>query len=129
MNAVTGVVTATHEGQTYRLILGMGGLARLQQEYGVELAPLVAMEDEGRMPDFSVLLRVTQVALERFHPDADPYLADDLLTADVAVAVRILNAAFGAMKGSASVKAGGVPASVNTAARPAKPKAKSPKRR
>ena len=94
MAQITGVVTAAHGGTEYSLILGMAGLARLQQEYGKDLAPLMAMFEEGQMPDFAVLLRVTELALQRHHPEADSHLADDLLAADITVAVRVINAAF-----------------------------------
>ncbi|WP_411839246.1 hypothetical protein [Paracoccus sp. ME4] len=94
MAQITGVVTAVHDGTEYSLILGMSGLARLQEEYGKDMAPIVAMFEEGEMPDFAVLLRVTELALQRHHPEGGRELADDLLTADITVPVRVINAAF-----------------------------------
>ncbi|WP_111559464.1 hypothetical protein [Paracoccus sediminilitoris] len=111
MAQLTGIIEAKHAGATYRLTLGMSGLARLQEEYGKGLEPLIAMAQEGQAPDFAVLLRVTQVALERFHPDADPYLADDLLAADVGIAVAVMSAAFAGLQAATPGKAGGATAS------------------
>ena len=111
MANVTGIIETKHAGATYRLTLGMSGLARLQEEYGKGLEPLIAMAAGGEAPDFAVLLRVTQVALERFHPDADPYLADDLLAADVGIAVAVMNAAFAGLQAATPGKPGGATAS------------------
>lgn len=94
MAQITGAVTVTHDGKDYSLILGMSGLAQLQKEYGQDLKPLVEMEEEGKLPDFSVLVRITTIALKRFHPDADPYLADDLLRADPSVPMQVVRDAF-----------------------------------
>lgn len=123
---ITGVVTASHEGLSLRLILGMAGLAKLQDEYGKDLAPLVAMFEDKTMPDFAVLLRVTQIGLERYHPDADPYLADDLLASDITVAVQLINAAFQGLQAAAPGKPRGQAAPGNGAK--ARGKAKAAKR-
>lgn len=122
MSQITGVVTAQHDGKAIRLILGMTGLAQLQVEYGKDLGPLVAMFEDKSMPDFSVLLRATQVALERFHGDADPYLADDLLAQDLTIAVRVINLAFEGLQ-NAGPKSGKAKAAPGNVERPRKARA------
>jgi hypothetical protein len=54
----------------------------LQDEYGQNLEPILAIKD-GELPHFGVCLRVVELALQRYHPDAGPDVADDILTQDM----------------------------------------------
>lgn len=96
MEGITGEVTAQHGGKEYRLYLGMRGIGRLQEEYGKDLAPLMADPDaaKGGVPDMGPLVRVVEVSLLRYHPDADPYLADDLLRTDLSLPGRLIASAI-----------------------------------
>lgn len=123
MSQITGVVTVRHKDKDYSLMLGMSGLAKLQQEYGKDLAPLVAMFEEKVMPDFAVLLRVTQIALERYHPDVNAWLADDLLQNDFSVGARVISEAFEQLQKATPAAARKGAASGNVA----KPRAKKAK--
>ncbi|MFN3275447.1 MAG: hypothetical protein ACK41U_12305 [Paracoccus sp. (in: a-proteobacteria)] len=127
MAQITGIVTVRHAGKDYSLMLGMSGLAKLQQDYGKDLAPLVAMFEEKVMPDFAVLLRVTQIALERFHPDADDWLADDMLQHDFSVGARVIREAFESLqKATPAVSPDAAPVGT-TSGNVAKPRAKKAK--
>lgn len=91
---ITGEVTATHDGSEYTLLLGLRGIAKLQEEYGADLAPLSKMGDGDSMPDMNVLLRVVDIALSRYHPDAGEDVAEGLLMADMNLPGKLLAAAF-----------------------------------
>ncbi|AZV00202.1 hypothetical protein pben1_p45 [Paracoccus phage vB_PbeS_Pben1] len=91
----TGEVIAKVGGQEYRLALGLRGIARLQEEYGANLDPIQGMgQAEGDLPDFSVLLRIVDVALERHHPEVAGDVAEQLLAADMSLPGKLLTAAF-----------------------------------
>lgn len=95
MNEITGEVTVKVAGETYRLHLGMIGIAELQKEYGQHLEPITNMDlEEGQLPDFGVMIRVVDLALDRHHPKHDKYLADDILRADPSVFITLMDAAF-----------------------------------
>jgi hypothetical protein len=118
MAEITGEITATFGGTSYRLVLGMRGLALLQAEYGLDLAPILGNPGEAppedpaegvdpaeaaepdaaqaaqRLPDIGALIRVVEVSLARYHPNADPYLGSDLLQADMSLAPRLIFAAI-----------------------------------
>lgn len=118
MAQINGVVQVRHGGKSYSLILGMSGLAKLQREYDQSLSIFQEMEEEGKVPDFGALLRVVEIGLERFHGDADPYLADDLMRAKPELPVELVNAAFATMDGGA--EGNGSPETGKAQARPAK---------
>lgn len=109
MAQITGEITATLAGTTYQLCLGMRGIAKLQQEYGQQLDPITKLDPETEeLPDFGVMLRIMELALERHHPDADAWIADDLIRQDAAVVFRLIEAAFpSAEDGDAAEKPAG----------------------
>jgi len=99
MSDVTGTVRATLSGAEYTLRLTMRGLAQLQSEFGKDLGGLLSGGfKSGDMPDFTIPLRVVEVALLRGMPDlqADRVkdIADDLLTGDQGLVARLMVAAF-----------------------------------
>lgn len=97
MQTITGEVAVTHDGQEYRLFLGMRGIGRLQEEFGKDLAPFMGLQEDGgdnAIPEMTPLLRVIEVSLTRHHPEADPYLADALLAADLALPGKLIAAAI-----------------------------------
>lgn len=93
MAKMLGEVTASVGGETYRLRLTMRGIATLQDEYGQNLDPILSLAD-GELPHFGVCLRVVELALQRYHPDAGPDVADDILTQDMGIFGQLLEAAF-----------------------------------
>ncbi|MBK4216135.1 hypothetical protein JJJ17_09375 [Paracoccus caeni] len=120
MSAITGEVTVKHAGKTYRLYLGIRGIGHLQQEFGADLAPLFKDDtdlDAGVPPEMTPLLRVVELALSRHHTDADDYLADDLLAADMSLPGKLIAAAI---PSGADVDAGGSTGAKTTGKRKAR---------
>lgn len=91
---ITGEIIASFEGREYRLMLGLRGIARLQEEYGADLAPLSEMGESDSMPDMNVLLRVVDIALMRHHDDVGEDVAEGLLMQDMNLPGKLLAAAF-----------------------------------
>ncbi|RJL13690.1 hypothetical protein [Paracoccus siganidrum] len=91
---ITGEITASFEGREYRLMLGLRGIARLQEEYGKELTPLMEMSEGNSIPDMNVLLRVVDIALMRHHDDVGEDVAEGLLMQDMDLPGKLLAAAF-----------------------------------
>ncbi|RWR31355.1 hypothetical protein D2T31_04980 [Sinirhodobacter populi] len=105
MAEFTGEFSHTVGGKTYRLALGLRGIAVLQQELGKDLAPLQI--EDGDHADFNVLLRVVEVALQRHHPDAGPEVAEEILASDLSIWARLVAAAFpDAPEGTDTAKGG-----------------------
>lgn len=101
MASFTGEVIAKLGDEEYCLALGLRGVAKLQEQYGANLDPIHNLgQEEGELPDFSVLLRIVDVALERHHPDAPGDVAEMLLAADMALPGKLLTAAFPEQKGA-----------------------------
>lgn len=88
-----GELTVTVGGKEYNLRLTMRSIAVLQQEYGQELAPVLGLAP-GALPDFGVCLRVVDLALRKHHPDLEGDVADDILTQDMTIFGRLIQAAF-----------------------------------
>ena len=93
MAKMLGDVNVSVGGQEYCLRLTMRGIATLQDEFGQNLEPILALQP-GELPHFGVCLRVVELALKRYHPDAGPDVADDILTQDMTIFGTILEAAF-----------------------------------
>jgi len=93
MAQVMGELDATVGDVTYRLRLTMRGIAQLQDEYGLDLEPILGIK-EGHMPNFGACLRVVEIALQRYHADAGVDAADDILSADMSVFGRLISVAF-----------------------------------
>lgn len=93
MAKMLGEVNVSVGGESYCLRLTMRGIATLQDEYGQNLEPILALK-KGELPHFGVCLRVVELALQRYHPEAGPDVADDILTQDMAIFGTLLEAAF-----------------------------------
>jgi hypothetical protein len=93
MAKMLGDVTVSVGGEEYRLRLTMRGIATLQDEFGKNLDPILNLQP-GDLPHFGVCIRVVELALKRYHPDASPDVADDILTQDMGIFGQLLEAAF-----------------------------------
>jgi hypothetical protein len=93
MASILGELEVTHGGATYRLRLTMRGIATLQDEFGNDIGGILDMS-EGGIPNMNICLRVVELALKRFHPDADADLADDILSDDMSIFGKLIAAAF-----------------------------------
>lgn len=94
MAKAIGEVIISAGGKEYTLRLTMRSLAILQDEFGQDLAPIIGLKP-GQMPHFGICLRMVELALQKHHADvASPVLADDILTGDMAVVGRLIEAAF-----------------------------------
>lgn len=81
-------------GREYRLRLTMRSLAVLQDEFGVDLLPILEM-DKGGIPDMRFCLRLIELALQKHHgEEATPDLADDILSEDMEILGSVIAAAF-----------------------------------
>lgn len=93
MAKILGEVDVTVGGKEYCLRLTMRGIATLQDEFGQGLEPILNIKP-GELPHFGVCLRVVELALKRHHPDATADDADDILTQDMAIFGKVIEAAF-----------------------------------
>ena len=93
MAKMLGEVNVSVGSETYCLRLTMRGIATLQDEYGQNLEPILGLK-EDQLPHFGVCLRVVELALQRYHPDAGPEVADDILTQDMGIFGQLMEAAF-----------------------------------
>lgn len=103
MADVTGALHHEFAGKTYTLRLTMAGIAALQDKHGNDLGGLLTGGTQG-IPPFALLIDIVIEALvkgEKMQRDEAEELADDLLTADQTLAVRILNASFPDVSGNA----------------------------
>jgi hypothetical protein len=93
MAKMLGEVDVTVGGKEYCLRLTMRGIAALQDEYGQGLEPILNIK-AGELPHFGVCLRVVELALKRHHPEATADDADDILTQDMTIFGKVIEAAF-----------------------------------
>jgi hypothetical protein len=93
MAKMLGEVDVSVGGKEYCLRLTMRGIATLQDEFGQGLEPILNIKP-GELPHFGVCLRVVELALKRHHPDATADDADDILTQDMAIFGKVIEAAF-----------------------------------
>jgi hypothetical protein len=98
MAKMLGDLTVSVGGQEYCLRLTMRGIATLQDEFGQNLEPILNVK-AGQLPHFGVCLRVVELALKRYHPEAGPEVADDILSEDMMIFGRLLDTAFPAVEG------------------------------
>jgi hypothetical protein len=95
MADVTGTIHIEHGGKQYALRLSMGGIAKLQAEFGRDIAGLLSGA-ANEVPDFAAILRVVEVALEKAQPSLSQEkikdLADDIASTDLVG--KIIAAAF-----------------------------------
>lgn len=100
MAAVTGEVLVKFDGREYCLRLTMRGLSVLQTEFGNDVLEKL---DSGTLPDISVLLRLVELALGKESERYEGDLADELLSADVSIVGRIVQAALPSAREGAAV--------------------------
>jgi hypothetical protein len=93
MAKMLGEVNVSVGGKEYCLRLTMRGIATLQDEFGQNLDPILSLK-EGELPHFGICLRVVELALQRHHPEAGADVADDILTQDMTIFGKLLEAAF-----------------------------------
>lgn len=98
MSDVTGTVHHQFNGREHQLRLTLGGIAKLQGVHGTDLGGFLSARsaDSSELPAFAILLDIVKVALEKggADPSISADLADDMLTADIHLAKRVLQAAF-----------------------------------
>lgn len=102
MSALTGEIPAVLGNTSYRLILGLRGVAELQRDYGNNLHGIMGDasdaggEKEATLPDFNAFIHVVKVSLQRFHPaEADNLdVIEGLLAQDLSLPGRLIAAAF-----------------------------------
>jgi hypothetical protein len=93
MASIVGEVAVKADGKTWTQRLSLRGLATLQDEYGTDLQQIIGIE-AGAIPHFGAILRVIELALKKHHPEATPDDAEAILTADLSVFGRVIEAAF-----------------------------------
>ena len=84
-------------GEEYTLFVGMSVLADLQAKHGQDvLTQLEAPEGSGEnwMPDLSIVTDLFLGALQRFHPDADRWIADDIIAENAEALPMLMQASF-----------------------------------
>lgn len=102
--------------EQFTLHLGFRSIATLQDEFGRDLKPIMEAFEDGELPDFRAIVRIVEVSLTRYHPDAGPDVADAIMAENPTVFVDLISAAFpGAAAGDAKA-AGSSPAKKRTRA-------------
>lgn len=92
-----GELLVKHEGKEYRLCLTNRGIGVLQDEFGREMSAF--MPADGGVPSFAAIVRVVEIALQKYHgEEATPDLADDLLGSDRKVFGDLLAVTFPELK-------------------------------
>lgn len=106
MAGLTGEITAVLGNSSYRLVLGLRGIAELQRDYGNNLQGIMGDRPAGAdagdeakeavLPDFDAFMQVVKVSLRRFHPEyaEDLDVVEGLLAQDWSLPGRLIAAAF-----------------------------------
>lgn len=94
MAKIVGDVEVMLDGVTYTLHMGMREIAALQEQFGDELTPFLVPPKAGGLPKFGAYLRMVELALCRYHKDAAPIVAEDILAANLTIVPQLLAAAF-----------------------------------
>lgn len=94
MASVVGELVVNVGGKEYTLRLGFRELGKLQDEFGQDLAPFMQAHEEGLVPNFNAVVRLVEVSLSRYHPDAGPDVADDILASEMSIFGKLMAAAF-----------------------------------
>ena len=110
MAQVVGDIDVTLDGVTYTLHMGMRELARLQDDFGQDLAPYFMPVAAGGLPKFGAYLRMVEVSLDRWHGGVPDTVAEDILAARPGIVAELLAAAFPSAKLPAGAKPGKRPA-------------------
>lgn len=83
MTSPKGELILSAGGAKYRLHFGWSGIADMQAKYGQDfMTRLQPPEDapEDWLPDFSVIVDLIAIGLERYHKDAvNKWLVDDIV--------------------------------------------------
>lgn len=92
-----GALTVQSGGKSYTLWLGMSVIAGLQGKHGQDVLQRLeppAGAPATWMPDLGIVVDLFQLALQRYHPDADCYLVDEILAENAGALQSLLAAAF-----------------------------------
>lgn len=95
----TGLLEMEAGGKTYRLHLGMSVLAKVQAKHGKGFDDLLAGGDG--LPNLAVIHDLFLGALERYHPEADKYVVDDLIAENISAVGDLMAASFPSAEGKA----------------------------
>jgi len=97
MSDIRGSMKVQANGDEYTLFVGMSVLADLQAKHGQHvLGQLEAPTGAGDawVPDLSIVTDLFLGALQRFHPDADRWLVDDIIAENAEALPQLMKAAF-----------------------------------
>ena len=97
MGDIRGSMKVTANGEEYTLFVGMSVLADLQAKHGQDfIAALEAPKDAPKnwTPDLSVVTDLFLGALQRFHPEADRWLVDDIIAQNGEAFGALMDATF-----------------------------------
>lgn len=99
------VVRARVGDHEYRLHMGMSVLAQLQSQHGQN----VLSEIDAEAPNLDVIVDLMALCLQRYHPDADTYLADDLLAENPGLLRDLMQAFAGHAESEGESESGNAP--------------------
>lgn len=97
MSDPRGSLKVTANGEEYTLFVGMSVLADLQAKHGQDVLEHLDAPDgagENWMPDLSIVTDLFLGALQRFHPDADRWLVDDIIVENGEALPQLMQASF-----------------------------------
>ncbi len=90
----TGEVKLKAQGKNYRLHLGMSVLADLQEQFGDKIDEVLSPAPAGKLPNLKVMHAIFLAALQRYHPDADRWVVDDIISENQNAFADLLSSAF-----------------------------------
>lgn len=105
-----GALTVQAGGKSYTLWLGMSVIAGLQGKHGQDVLQRLeppAGASDAWMPDLNIVVDLFQLALQRYHADADRYVVDEILAENVGALQSMLAAAFPEQSADKGGKASG----------------------
>jgi hypothetical protein len=108
MKGIKGELSLEHGGRSLRLVFDFNAICALEEETGRGVMDMMADFDGDKM-SFIDMRRIVHVSLRRHHPEATVEDAGDILSDDIDVLTRLLEAAFpdAAAEGEAGNRNGG----------------------
>ena len=97
MSDPRGALKVKAGDQGFTLWLGMSGLADLQAKHGQDVLQRVEPPEGAPktwVPDLAIVVDVVAISLERFHPDADRYTVDEIISENAGIVGKLMTAAF-----------------------------------
>ena len=96
MKSPKGELILSANGQDYRLSLGMSVLAALQAKHGQDVLSRLDAPEGAKdwVPDLNIVIDLFLASLERYHPEADRWLVDDLMAENGDALPQLMAAAF-----------------------------------